>query len=185
MPNWCHNSITVSHKDPEMMEKFRCGVEHGTLFATLIPMPAALQDTTAPSMHKNEELIRRYGADNWYEWNCKNWGTKWDVADGSFTLDEDGLSGTGYFETAYDAPISAYQKLTKMGFDIDATYVEESMDFAGRFLSETGYAHYKYYKFNFTDENWREGITDSEVLELLESEYESWQQWQEETAEND
>lgn len=177
MPNWCHNNVSISHKDPEMMEKFLRGVTHGTLFATLIPMPAALQDTTAPLPEKDEGLIRLYGADNWYAWNCNNWGTKWDVSDGDFTLEEDKLSGTGSFDTAWSPPIQAYEKLTEMGFDIDATYLEESMAFAGRFLSETGD---DYYEFDFSDESWRDLIDDIEVLVLLESEYESWLYWQEE-----
>jgi len=182
MPNWCHNNVSVSHADPEMMEKFHRGVTHGTLFATLVPMPEALNGTTSPAPETNEELIRLYGADNWYTWNCDNWGTKWDVVDGDFTLQEDKLSGTGYFETAWSPPIQAYEKLSALGFEIDATYLEEGMAFAGRFRSDEGDESYE---FDFSNENWREDISDAEVLELLESEYESWVQWQEEENEND
>ena len=34
MPNWCTNSFTVSHEDPEMIAKFARGVNEGNLFET-------------------------------------------------------------------------------------------------------------------------------------------------------
>jgi len=176
MPNWAYNSVTISHTDPEMMEKFRQGVEECNLLETFIPIPAALVNTTAPSTETNEDLLRLYGSDNWYDWNCKNWGTKWDVSNGSFDLDEDKLSGSGYFETAWSPPIQAYENLKKLGFVIDATYTEESMAFAGRYQSISGD---DYYEIDFDEENWREDIDDPEVLELLESEYESWLEFRE------
>ena len=36
------------------------------------------------------------------------------------------------------------------------------------------------FEYDFTNEDWREDIGDEEVLDLLESEYESWKEWQDE-----
>ena len=38
MPNWCTNSFTVSHQDPEMISKFARGVNEGNLFETFVPL---------------------------------------------------------------------------------------------------------------------------------------------------
>jgi len=154
MPNWCDNSITVSHEDKAMMQKFSDGVRNGDLFATLIPCP---EDK----------------ADDWYTWNVDNWGTKWDVCEGDFYLDEDGLSGHGWFNTAWSPPTSAFQTLHDMGFSIDALYHECGMGFAGTWIDgEENYID-SYYDL-FSEENWREQVENEDLRNLLEAEYESW-----------
>jgi hypothetical protein len=163
MPNWCMNNVTISHEDPEMMKKFEQGVKEGTLFETLLPLPT-----------KNNEWD--YGTAIEY------WGTKWDVSNGDFSLDENGKSGCGGFDTAWGPPTEAYEKLKELGFDIDATYLETGMCFAGRWTNDTGDDSYEY---DFEDEDWRDGIDDDEVLDMLESEYESWKEWQDEMADDE
>ena len=158
MPNWCSNSFTVSHEDPAMITKFAECVRAGTLFETFVPLSSGEWD---------------------YNTAVEEWGTKWDITAGDVTIDPDGKSATGWFETAWGPGIIAYEKLSDLGFDLDITYLETGMCFAGRYTTEND----DYYvEYNFDDENWREGIDDSEVLELLESEYESWKEWQEEEA---
>ena len=60
MPNWCNNSLLVSHPDKEMMAKFAAGVKNGNLFDTFIPMPQEMRDTTSPSIEINEALIEKF-----------------------------------------------------------------------------------------------------------------------------
>ena len=55
------------------------------LFRKLKPMPEELEDTIKGSgQEKNQELIDKYGADNWYDWANANWETKWGCYDVSF-----------------------------------------------------------------------------------------------------
>ena len=158
MPNWCSNSFTVSHEDPAMITKFVECVRAGNLFETFVPLSSGEWD---------------------YNTAVEEWGTKWDITEGDVTIDPDGKSATGWFETAWGPGIIAYEKLSDLGFDLDITYLETGMCFAGRYTTENDDYCVEY---NFDDENWRDGIADDEVLELLESEYESWKEWQEEEA---
>jgi hypothetical protein len=85
MPNHCNNKlgITGPTKDVEDFivivtnESPAPDADKYELFKNLIPMPKALEGTTSPSKENNEELLSQYGADNWYDWCNKNWGTKW------------------------------------------------------------------------------------------------------------
>lgn len=158
MPNWCSNTFTVSHEDPAMIIKFAECVREGTLFETFVPLSSGEWD---------------------YNTAVDEWGTKWDITAGDVTVDPDGKSCTGWFETAWGPGIIAYEKLSDLGFDLDITYLETGMCFAGRYTTENDDYCVQY---NFDDENWRDGIADDEVLEMLESEYESWKEWQEEEA---
>jgi hypothetical protein len=156
MPNWCNNSVTVSHPDKEMMAKFADGVKNGNLLATFIPMPE----------EKKED---------WYGWNVDNWGTKWDVCSGEFELDEDGLSGNGWFDTAWSPPTSAYSKLQDLGFSIDAGYSESGMGFVGTWIDGDEDYIDSYYDL-FEEEDWRSQVDESNyyIIDYLEAEYESW-----------
>ena len=162
MPNWCENSFSVSHKDAEMMKKFVDGVNNGNLFETLVPLPT-----------KDGEWD--YGT------AIETWGTKWDVSDGNIDVGDDGLSASGFFNTAWGPGVEAYRKLTELGFELDVVYFEPGMCFIGRYTSEDDHESMEY---DFENENWRDDIYDDEILERLESEYESWKEWQEECEED-
>ena len=68
-----------------------------------------------------------------YDWSVENWGTKWDASiyDYSFEKDENRLRLN--FDTAWSPPITFYEKLCAMGFEVLAYYREEGMAFAGIF----------------------------------------------------
>jgi len=57
--------------------------------------------------------FRLYGAKDWYDWSCKNWGTKWnayDYMEGTDYSQNDDLQ----FETAWSAPHPVIEKLSQM-----------------------------------------------------------------------
>ena len=90
MPNYCNNNITITgpNKIINKIEKIVSeeGSE-GNLLQYFYPMPKALEDTTAPlpkdatkeEKAKAKENLKKYGYDNWYDWRCENWSTKWDI----------------------------------------------------------------------------------------------------------
>ena len=160
MPNWCMNNVSVSHEDPEMMLKFKAALETEKLFETFVPNPTGQWD---------------------YGWSVENWGTKWDNNGGDFTLDADNKSGSGFFDTAWGPPISFYEKLKEQGFVVEATYFEPGMCFAGAWSDGVDES----YEYDFSDPDWAEDIDNDDVRELLESEYESWLEWNDEEEYDD
>ena len=157
MPNWCFNSATFSHEDPEQVAALAAAFNEGKPMMTFMPPPS-----------KEWE----------YGWCAENWGTKWDVEAGDQAdLDENTVSV--FFDSAWAPPIGFYRHMVDQGWSVDATYHEPGMTFAGHF--EEGEDHY--YEYSFEDENWRDAIDDSEVLEILEQEYENYLMWKEEEEE--
>lgn len=89
MPNYCENSVTFMHSDPEMITKLVEGFNKEQLFGTFFPCPEDLVNTIAGSYgdtaeqaeleRKEQENINKYGYKNWYDWKIAQWGTKWDT----------------------------------------------------------------------------------------------------------
>ena len=163
MPNWCMNNVTVSHEDPEMMLKFKAAFEADKLFETMAPL-------------STKDGQWDYGT------AVDEWGTKWHTIGGDFSLDEGNKSGTGWFDTAWSPPIGFYETLAEQGFEINATYMETGMGFAGSWSNDDGDDCYNY---DFSDPDWRDDIDNGEVVDMLESEYEAWLEWQEDEEEED
>lgn len=69
-----------------------------------------------------------FQSDNWYDWNIRNWGTKWDIAkrDGEdyheTTLETDEPKKLDYrFSTAWSPPIEAITKLSEQHPKLEIT----------------------------------------------------------------
>jgi hypothetical protein len=58
--------------------------ENFCLFRKLEPMPEGLSQDKVFGAEKDQALIDKYGADNWYDWASNKWGTKWGCYDVSF-----------------------------------------------------------------------------------------------------
>jgi hypothetical protein len=160
MPNWCSNTINISHENPEQIAKFAKAMEDGNLFQTFVPL----------------------SSDEWdYGTAVEEWGTKWDVNGGDFNIGDPTTEGFGFFDTAWGPPIAFYEALEKLGFQIHATYHESGLAFIGQWSNEDGDECFEY---DFEDEDWRDGIPE-ELVDELEVEYESWLESQEENEEED
>jgi hypothetical protein len=124
MPNWCSNSLSISHTDPAKMQVVREALADNRLFSTLIPCPQELTDTVAGSVledkkQEHEEQvasnIEKYGYPDWYAFQNANWGTKWDICEANI-LSDDGYLIHLSFDTAWSPPINGYERLVAMGF---------------------------------------------------------------------
>lgn len=179
MPNWCFNSVIVTHEDPEMLKRFLNAGNGNSLFSEFVPMPDEVRNTVSPSPD-NPELIDKYGYSNWYEWAKANWGTKWDISSGSFSLVDSEVSGS--FDTAWSPPIAFYEALTELGFDVDATYTEEAQSFAGRYNSYDGDT---VVPLDFEAGNdWIQDIEDPVLKDIVIAQYEEWLEYNTEEVES-
>ena len=155
MPNWCDNSATFHHEDStkiDAIEQELSKENGGELFNTLYPRPT-----------EEEE--------NWYTWNCNNWGCKWDAN----IIDFDRIDANSivvYFETPWSPPIALYEYLTEQGYHVEALYAESGMCYCGSFNSDNGE---DFYEYDLTVRGSWEDIPE-EIVEFanLESHYEWW-----------
>ena len=133
MPNWTSNEVRFksrinSKRQLSKLKNRLKGVEYLVElesgektkewndfdFNKIHKMPKALEDTVSPTRDedkvKAKRRLKKYGAENWYDWKCKNWGTKWNSVDTEIIEDErDGL--TYSFNTAWDCPREVVEKL--------------------------------------------------------------------------
>jgi hypothetical protein len=117
MPNWCSNVATINHGDKEKIDAIENELnkekDDVALFQILKPRPADQEE-------------------NWYSWNCENWGTKWEASVYDFErLDDYNIKIN--FDTAWGPPIALYEDLFSEGYDTTAYYDECGMAFCGKF----------------------------------------------------
>ena len=151
MPNWNENELTITG-DREQLQNFikkAKGVNHegkdtNLLLNNFVPLPEELKNTRSPSRNpksaRSQRLIKIYGCDNWWDWNIKNWGTKWDI-------DPDGLmfsllkkKAIYDFDTAWSPPVKWLKKVSilfpKLTFKLK--YEEPGIGFAGIATAKNG-----------------------------------------------
>jgi hypothetical protein len=146
MPNWCSNTLELSgdkevikkitdwHKDRQSGKTDDVG-----LFSLFYPTPKELATTTYPNPEPNEDLIKKFGSSNWYDFQTTNWGTKWDANEVCMAVEsENGIRLS--FDTAWAPPIAFYEKLSRdyPELNISASYYESGCDFCGTFESDFG-----------------------------------------------
>ena len=171
MPNWCFNDLTLYHEDTsnidevvELLERQEAdGYEGDTIFFNHFrPLP------------KEEE-------ENWYGWHVENWGTKWDVSIQQWERQDDNSLWL-QFDSAWGPPIAFYDFMEENDWSVSAQYHECGQCFVGEYSSGDD----NFIEYDFSDENWREGIPE-DLIEFagLEYDYENWLEWQEEETDED
>lgn len=141
MPNWCSNTLTLTHEDPTMIARAKKAFAEGKFLNEFIPVPTELTETVAGSYGdpaeqakleaRTQANVEKFGYGNWYDFCCGEWGTKWDVGDGNGIQTWDDHELIVYFESAWSPPVTAYGKLIDLGFTVYATYYEPGCAFAG------------------------------------------------------
>ena len=182
MPNWCNNTITVTHKDPAVLEALAVAVREGHFCNHIIPVPESLHITAgrdgadgSPEQDlleaRMKENIEKHGYANWYDFCVAKWGTKWDVEPYDtveFDDQHDKNRVTFGFDSAWSPPIGVYQALEEQGFAVRAYYYESGMCFAGKY--EDGFDDY-YELGNMSSEEVRETLPQDldEMMGISES----------------
>jgi hypothetical protein len=160
MPNWVFNSLAVSGYAPyvgsvkfqvgqpftKMIDEYNLDTKEydrkevsftNPLFAFWnITAPTDLEAYNKQPDYKlpiDEQL--KFQGNDWYSWNFRNWGTKWDVAvldndeypDTEILIDESGLV-IYKFNTAWSPPFPVIQELSRQYPElvVDLEYEEET-----------------------------------------------------------
>ena len=163
MPNWVYNGLTIEGKPEsvkklmeqmnspfvrvhdqwnvktQQMEKQQVTYPNPVFAFWNIIKPTDMEAYDGPQP-KNENLAEamKFSSDHWYDWNVRNWGTKWDVAVSSLetnpdTYMEETVNGENHvvyynFETAWSRPMTALLNLSEQYPDLLFTlsYEEET-----------------------------------------------------------
>ena len=122
MPNWTSNNVLFVGKKNQLkkLQTILKSYDNEFDFNNVIPMPNELSDTVSGSENakpewqkkRSQELISKYGADNWYSWSIENWGTKWNAIDTEVEQRDGTLIYR--FNTAWDAPRNIAEALLRM-----------------------------------------------------------------------
>lgn len=152
MPNWCNNTLIISHPDRAMMKRVIKAYNQNRLLDEFIPIPLELKEgaMNMDELRKirnweykkeldamREQLNTKYfGYKDWYDYCVSEWGTKWDVGHGdgyNTRLLKDIDKNTVHlgFDSAWSPPIRAYEKMIEMGFSIRAYYYEGGCAYCG------------------------------------------------------
>lgn len=149
MPNWCSNSLTLTHSDRKMISRAVKAAQIDALLQEFVPCPAELSDTVEGSFGdpkeqaeleaRREHNRKTFGYSSWYDFAIGEWGTKWDISNGSgdnkIEKVQNGYQVTLYFDTAWSPPIDFYRKLEVLDFTVDAMYYEPGAAFCGTYYN--------------------------------------------------
>jgi hypothetical protein len=117
-----------------MLDKFEKAYRDDWTIETFLPTPRDPGDPTQ-LMGEGRSFSDKDNVNTcWYLWRLQNWGTKWDIGckDGyglEPTRVDNELSIT--FDSAWSPPLGFYERLVVLGFDVQASYFEPGMSFAG------------------------------------------------------
>lgn len=116
MPNHIVNIVTFSGDSDRIQQLLSAiaGEKEPIDFNKVLKMPRELEGTTSPMPHEADSDTRatyanrqrRFGAADWYEWCCANWGTKW----GAYRSKLDGH--VLRFETAWACPMPVLRAIS-------------------------------------------------------------------------
>ena len=158
MPNWVYNGLTIEGNPDsvkklmeqmnqpfvrvhdnwniktQQMEKQQVTYPNPVFAFWNIVKPTNLEAYDNQPKHEPDKLID-FSGDDWYNWNVRNWGTKWDVAvshndEYSDTTVEDTANGENHvvhynFNTAWSRPLPALFKLSEQYPDLLFTHSYE------------------------------------------------------------
>lgn len=109
-----------------------------------ITKPEDVHKPDATFEERMEKSLKFEGA-GWYDWNIRNWGTKWDACSASLSPELDTLKAGSteqllyYFETAWSIPTQVFEAMVKqhpeLTFDFEC---EEEQGWGASYTSSDG-----------------------------------------------
>jgi hypothetical protein len=164
MPNWCTNVLRVQ-EDVE--------TSGDELYDFLTRVRGNSDGEEKESEFCLSSLVPRPEGVDWYDWNVKNWGTKWDISadielqDDYFDDDEGGAVAIVRFDSAWSPPIEWVEKVAPMfpTLTFELRFWEGGMGFAGKYTKNGDDVYIEEYRSD-DDGYWEiatEDMTDEEI----------------------
>lgn len=170
MPNWTFNKLRIDgDKESIAKFRKQAKIKGKTYlsFNNFVSLPKELKDTQSPpnivsekdypkrvaeakknklelglpiTKKQQKKFIKKFGFDNWYNWQVANWGTKWDACNVEFLKKNDSEILRYSFDTAWSPPIMWLAKTAKMFPKLlfSLTYEGEGEKFMGKAKAENG-----------------------------------------------
>lgn len=151
MPNYCSNTITI-RGDKDTLDEFVKRVtvapdkreadgQEYEILKSLYPTPQELVMVSGWSADETVQTERekqydanhaKYGSRDWYDWNCKHWGTKWGDCDTVLLQHTDKIVQFSTL-TAWSPPLEGISTISKMfpTLEFCVVYDESNMGFFG------------------------------------------------------
>jgi len=130
MPNWVTNYVTITG-DAELVkevgERLRAPVPHHEETAVFSFWNIVKPDDLIMETYNSAcDQFGMMNPDNWYNWNLRNWGCKWD-ANGPYLNYEEPGKLVYSFDTAWSPPTQAMERLAEDNPDltIKVRFIEE------------------------------------------------------------
>ena len=130
VPNWVYNTMWV-RGSKQRLNEFRNRARQGTPWDDEDRFVSELSfwNFVRPS----DDILHEYrlgeplpfdnnDVNNWYNWNVRNWGTKWDAGRVSVEDDGDADALIYDFETAWAAPIPVFEIMAREYPDLTFTF---------------------------------------------------------------
>ena len=83
MPNWCYNTVELTHEDPKMIARAKSAFLDKGLLNEFVPVPESLRitagylgdDAEQKALEAQEaENLKVHGYRNWYDYCVNEWG---------------------------------------------------------------------------------------------------------------
>ena len=134
MPNWCDNTVYITHDDPKKIQILVDAWKANKFFGTIYPEPDYNKvevRPTFPQIKGNNDPVKPESA--WWDWRVQNWGTKWEITTDEAYIDIHENEIRVGFSTAWSPPTGIYDRLVNDGYSVDAYYYESGCAFCGHY----------------------------------------------------
>lgn len=123
MPNWCVNSVVLSHNDSAKIQALKDSLNKDIFFDYILPLGE-------------------------WEYNkaINTWGTKWEAHDLSWVQFESTKNQIEIsFESAWCPPEEVYKAMVADGWTVEAYFFEPGMGFVGKYGTDPDGLYEDYY----------------------------------------
>lgn len=135
MPNWCDNTVYITHDDPKKIQVLVDAWKANKFFGTIYPEPDYTKvevRPTFPQIKGNNDPVNPESA--WWDWRVQNWGTKWEITTDEAYIDIHENEIRVGFSTAWSPPTGIYDRLVNDGYGVNALYYEGGCAFCGQYV---------------------------------------------------